>query len=223
LPKIRSAKTSAGPKQAGVHGAAGPSSPGLNRIKIQLDAIKRSRPINALGFMSVQPHAGSSLIVRQMARLYADCGIRTLLVEANVRELTMHGTSAQSGRSEDRGQHRHTTRQVIEPAGPGLAVTTLSACYDHNNNLVPEAVERLLSQEQSPFGLILFDFAPLENSPAILDFCGRLDGILLVCDRGKTSAAHLSDAAASLQLAGAELIGVIVNRVEAGAWQDGTS
>jgi len=216
VPKIEADKVSKKSKQTDMRGAPALLSAALNRIKIQLDATRKSRPINALGFVSVRPHTGSSSVARHLARLYADGGIRTLLVEANVRELTMYAAPAQPGRSGERRQHVHAMHQVMEPAGSRLAITTLSTCYDQNNNLIPQAVDRLLSQEHSPFGLILFDFAALACSTAVLDFSDRLDGFVLVSDWQTTSATDLAEAAAALQIAGAALLGVVVNRAEAG-------
>jgi Mrp family chromosome partitioning ATPase len=49
-----------------------------------------------------------------------------------------------------------------------------------------------------------------------LAFCAHLDAFLLVCERETTPLDLLASAAATLQTAGGELLGVIVNKVRPG-------
>jgi uncharacterized protein involved in exopolysaccharide biosynthesis len=61
-----------------------PSEP-LRHIKIQIDLARLSKPIHSIGIVAVQAGAGSTSIARNLGALFAGAGVRTLLVEASLR------------------------------------------------------------------------------------------------------------------------------------------
>ena len=110
-----------------------------------------------------------------------------------------------------------TLREAItQPAGTGLSILTVGRSPDGAIDLLNSArMEALLSELLEIFEIIILDSAPVQVSNALI-LGGLAEKTIFVTRRDWTTHSQASYAVKQLQLYGADIAGVIFNRVGAG-------
>lgn len=198
---------------------ADPLSPVSEAFRVLRTNIRYSsvdRPLQVLLVTSTGPLEGKSLVAANLALALAQAGLRTALVDADLRRPRQHRLfglypkegltgALLAGSTDGRLQPTEVEGLVLLPAG----------------EKPPNPVELLGSQRMREMGEELrrsFDAVVVDSPPALIGadaavLAQMADGVLLVVDAGQTRRDAARQAVESLRQVGANLIGVVLNRV----------
>jgi capsular exopolysaccharide synthesis family protein len=101
-----------------------------------------------------------------------------------------------------------SARLAVLPAGPVPAAS--------GDLLVSEAMDKLLDTVITRYDVVIFDSSPLLEATDAAALAAQVRGALLVVDGHRTRRARLNEAVIRLALAGADTVGVVLNRSDRG-------
>jgi polysaccharide biosynthesis transport protein len=101
-----------------------------------------------------------------------------------------------------------SARLAVLPAGPVPA--------NPSDLLASEAMDKLLDMVWHRYDVVILDSSPLLTATDAAALAARTRGALLVVDSRRSRRARLSEAVTRLGLAGAETVGVVLNRADRG-------
>ncbi|MGV7210611.1 chain length determinant protein tyrosine kinase EpsG [Oxalobacteraceae bacterium A2-2] len=182
------------------------------RSQLMLRWMARGR--KALAVVAVGADDGSDLLAANLAVVFSQLGERTLLVDANLRQPSLHGVFGL-------------------PAGPGLsdvlagrAAPTVASRIDGllslsvltAGTLPPNPLELLsrpqfaqLNQElEAAYDVVLYHAAPFTLGSDALAVGARAGGVLLVARSNQTLLADAGLVTDELKQAGAEVVGAVM-------------
>ena len=175
----------------------------------------RNDPV-ALQFVASQPHEGTSLIARQFATFAAEADAGSaLLVNCTIgqdapKRLQGKGTlptlmdaylangDIATAIAQDNVTPGLHTAVLCDPGGAAL----------HRN---PESLPAVLSQLRKRYHFVILDTPPLEQ-PVSLLFPRNCDGVVLVLEAERTSAAASETTIEAIERAGGKILGFVFNK-----------
>jgi len=168
-----------------------------------------------LAIVSPQAGEGRSWLAANLATVFAQVGMRTLLIDADMRNPRQHllfnldnsaGLSALlSGRAgKDVAKRVHPDlRLFVVPAGP---------VPPNPQELIARPVfDVVLERFHSQFDLILMDTPPAADTADAYLLAARADAAVMLVRRHHTRAAQVSTAMEGFNLSGTSVIGTVVN------------
>src|SRR4051812_16966823 len=187
-----------------------------------IDADKRS-----ILFTSALESEGKSTTLAQLARAYAAQGQRILVIDGDLRRPSMHKrlnlgyepTLGLGGALQGMYAWRDaivpvpsTQNLSVLPAGEGPAKKTAG--------LVKRGIDKPIPPPTPEYNLVLVDAPPLFGCAETLQMSVAVDSVVLVARASHTSGKLVMSAIANLQRFRGNLLGVILNRVDARNQQD---
>jgi polysaccharide biosynthesis transport protein len=212
----------------------------IRSLRVSLRFLGLESPVKVVLVTSALPSDGKSTVAANLAHSYAESGVRTLLVSADLRrpkveklasistgsglvELLDEMASARVSQRQDRISRGREERLLIGAAG------ITSYCNDDAPNLwvlpagqrVANPVEILGSAVAKEFFVrASLDFdAVIVDSPPVLAVADAVvlsqfvDGVVVVTSLGKTQRAALGRSVEVLRNGQANLLGLVLNRV----------
>ena len=163
---------------------------------------------------SPEPGQGKSTVVANLGIAVAQIGIDTIIVDADLRRPMQHEIFGVENR---RGL---STRLVvgdssIEPVPTGYPQLRLlpSGPVPHNSTeILHIRFQSVVDELRGSGATVLVDSSPLLPISDARVIAPVMDGVLLVLDAGTQKPAELRSAIEKLELSGAKLIGVVLNR-----------
>lgn len=188
----------------------------LLRTNIQVADV--DKPVKMLLVTSPNPGEGKSVTAANLAVAMAQAGLRTVLIDADLRRPSEHRLFHMTN---DRGL---TTGLVqLDPSLDGyVRETEIENLYlITSGNLPPNPVEllaskrmqRLLESLQDYSDVIILDTPPCLPLADAVVLARRVDGVLLVLDAGNTRREAAIKAKEAIERAGGRILGVVLNRV----------
>ncbi|WP_373231290.1 CpsD/CapB family tyrosine-protein kinase [Cohnella sp.] len=183
------------------------------RTNTQSTATKS--PIRMVCVTSCNQGEGKSMTAANLAISYAQQGMKTLLIDADMRSPVLHKTFNIANRaglslflSHPGALDQVSTETRVEnlsllPAGPVLA--------NHIELLSSSRMEALLKEALSGFDRIVIDtppILPITDAQIVAALC---DGVLLVVKVANSRKADLVNAKSKLEQVKANLLGVVLN------------
>ena len=189
------------------------------RTNIQFSTV--DHPARTLMVTSPSPSEGKSVMLANLAVVMAQSGLKTILVDTDLRRPVQHrifGITNRNGLS----------NAVLEPDVPiterlqetsieGLSLLSSGSLPPNPAELLAsERMSRIISELKEIADLVLFDSPPtlVVADAAILG--SRMDGAILVNDSGNTRTAESRRAADELRRVRVNLLGVVLNRMPLG-------
>lgn len=169
----------------------------------------------AVTVASLTGSVGRRLIASNLAIASAQAGVQTLLVDADLRQPTLHNlfdTADTSGLSTFlAGRQPQPAIQSID-AIPGLSFLPAGPVPPNPAELLAR-LDALLPvlRAESRAELLLINAPPLDAADDLYVIAAAAPAVLVITRRHFTSARALTAAAARLQLAGANIIGSVLN------------
>ena len=169
----------------------------------------------AVTVASLTSSVGRRLIASNLAIASAQAGVRTLLIDADLRNpalQSLFGTSDSVGLSTLlAGRQTGPVAQAIE-AIPGLEFLPAGPVPPNPTELLGK-LERVLPVLRAETGadLVLINAPPLDSAEDLYVIAAAAPAVLVVTRRHYTQARPLIAAAERLQLAGATIIGSVLN------------
>jgi capsular exopolysaccharide synthesis family protein len=195
----------------------------LLRANLQFAALER--PLRTLLVTSAAAGDGKSTTAANLAVVLAQAGQRVLLVDADLRRPTQHqvfGLPNRSGLTTLLLEEERPAASVcLRTRVAGLSVLPSGALPPNPGELLGSArMRRRLAELRELADVVVIDSPPTlpVSDPALL--AGQADGTLLVVNAQRTRGQQAAQAVATLQQAGATLMGAVLNRAkrEGGAY-----
>ncbi len=192
----------------------------FRKLRTSLGFLGVEVPLRTILVTSPGPTEGKTTIAVNLAAAFAFGGLRTLLVEADLRRPSLHVIF------EMRGTKGLTTAIVGQISSaeavastdvPNLSVMLAGAIPPNPVELLgSEQMSELLEKMKKQFDVLIVDSPPLipVADPAVL--ASRCDGVLLVARAGKTDRQRLSDSSQIVERVGGRLLGIVLNFVRRG-------
>jgi protein-tyrosine kinase len=170
-------------------------------------------PARSIVFAGCDGSEGCTQVVREFAEALASMGLRTLLVDADMRtgglttKLAPRGgdlskLAAGGGDPEDAPWGEGSLTIVPSPVG----------LVDKENFLRSPSLAAWLDRQQQRYDYVLLDVPPLERFADALLVSTLCDGVVLVVQPGHTNLQAVVRARERAARAGARLLGMVLNR-----------
>jgi non-specific protein-tyrosine kinase len=186
------------------------------RTNIQYSAV--DTPIKTLLITSAGPGEGKSTLASNLAVVMAQAGLRTLLVDADLRRPSVHkifGLSNQEGLTkalvqDDLGLAGNLRLPDVE----NLRVLTSGPIPPNPSELLgSHRMAALLESLKQDADLIVIDSPPALAVTDASVLAGKVDGVILVVESGQTRRDMALKAKEQLQQVGAHVLGAALNKL----------
>lgn len=194
-----------------------PISEAYRTIRTNIQFAGVDKPMQAIIVTSATPHEGKSTVIASLAIVLAQAGKKTLLMDCDFRNSTQHKLFGL--------ENKGTTNYVAT----GEPLENLLQAADQENLTVlpsgpvpPNPSEILTSQKfvvlleklKKEYDYILLDTPPVLPVTDASALSAKADGVLLVVASNEISPSEAKLAKTRLELAGAKIIGCVLNKVD---------
>jgi capsular exopolysaccharide synthesis family protein len=177
------------------------------------------RPPRSLLITSSRPNEGKTTVALNLAISLAQLGQRVLLIDGDLRRPSVHKAF---GIQDENGLVRYLTggadwRACVRATSqPGLDVLVCGPLPPNPAELLSSVRMRALVAEASiEYGMVVSDSPPLLNVADGRILATMVEGMVLVVEGGGTSREMVRRSQAAAQHVGANLIGVVLNKLDA--------
>lgn len=202
-------------RDADPHSHAGEA---LRQLRTNLRFVNVDNPPRAIVVTSPNPGEGKSTVASMLARVLADAGTDTVLIDADLRRPTVsdvYDIDGSVGLSQvlagdvelkDALQKVTTERLLVLPAG---------RVPPNPSELVGSERMRALIETLRETHMVIIDAPPILPVTDAGLLAHAADGALLVTVQGKTTKDHLQVSVGALERINARLLGSVINRASA--------
>ena len=197
---------------------------GMRRLRTNLQYVGLAEGARAVVVTSPMPGDGKSSIAANLALTLVDSGLRTLLVDADLRrpsvaeylDLEDHVglTAVLIGRA--------SLADVVQEWGPsGLSVLVAGDLPPNPSELLgSRAMVDLLAQMTQQYDFVVFDTPPVQPVTDAVALAKGVDGVLMVVDSRRTRQADLRKSLDAFKRVHAHVLGIVLNKVNRAADRD---
>jgi tyrosine-protein kinase Etk/Wzc len=186
------------------------------RTNIQFSRI--DSPLKTVVITSSAPSEGKSTTVANLAITTALMGVKTLLVDADLRRPVVHslfGLEREPGMINMLAE-KLPLEKVVRPSGiESLDILTCGAIPPNPSELLnTQRMRDLIAALSAKYDLVLFDSPPVLT---VTDTCvlgSRVEGVVLVVNSHATDRRALNRAQILLKNVKANVLGAVLNRIE---------
>jgi uncharacterized protein involved in exopolysaccharide biosynthesis/Mrp family chromosome partitioning ATPase len=192
----------------------------LRKARTEISLAETSRPIKFLGLTAASNDSSKSAVASNLATLYSMSGLKTLVIDADVRQPTM--TTRLLGPSGALGKPCQDPIRLNIVRAPGRPFDVLpSSVVDAKHLLAPRNMETLLSEltdcdlaayELAAYDIVIVDLPTLASGADMLMVGSVLDGVVMVAEWGKTHVETLRELVRTLQASRAPVLGVLLTK-----------
>jgi capsular exopolysaccharide synthesis family protein len=200
-----------------------PRSHSIRILQTNLTGLKERGAI-AVAVTSPNPGEGRTSIAVNLAIAMAHSGVRTLLVDADLQNHTVaqwlsldNSVGLTSILARERSPEEGTQHWVTQLWGDRTVdvVTAGPRVANPTELLASPPMTDFLTYASDRYQAIVIDTPPLLQSTVGTVLAAKLDGALLVADSTRTKERHVTEALGRLRMAGANVLGVVLNRAGA--------
>jgi capsular exopolysaccharide synthesis family protein len=217
--KAVAAGSTASPALCTVHLPKGQSSEAFRLVRTALFFGARSGNMKIIQVTSPDQGDGKSTVSANLAVAIAQSGRKTLLIDADMRRPTVHRLF---GLSNDFG----TADVIAEQLDPADAIhksqvsnLSIMVCGPRPHNpaelLASHQFDEFLSWARDNYDFVIIDTPPLLAVSDPGNVASRVDGVMLALRLGKRARAKGNEARDILERVGANILGIIINGVNA--------
>ena len=197
-----------------------PHSPVTESYRIIRSRIRfkpTDKPTRSIMVTSSMPEEGKSVTAANLAVVFAQANFRTVIVDADLRHPALHDVfelnnevglgdmlSSTDIKSEDCIQDTSVNNLKILTSGMPI--------LDPSERLGSERMKQILDELKSVAEVIIVDSPPVLVYADAIVLSGRLDGVIMVIQAGKSTRAAITQTLFDLQNANANLLGSIFNQ-----------
>lgn len=196
---------------------AAPKSPVTEQFKTVRTNIKfaqTDKPIKSVVITSSGPSEGKSTLSSNLAVAFAQSGMRTLLVDADMRRPVVHSTfdlENTRGLSTLLSVRRLSLQDVTQDTEiPNLSVMTSGPKAPNPSELLSsQRMRRVIELLEQQYDFIIFDMPPLINVTDAQIISNQVDGVILSVKEGVTEKPLLTKAVNLLRQVDANVLGTV--------------
>lgn len=195
----------------------------VTALKSGLVKSAKQDGIRLIGVTSALPEEGKSTLAANLAAAFALSSFKALIIDADVHNSVISqtlGAGAKKGLLEVLKGEAQLSECVIARRGAGPDVLPLvkdKQAPVSYNWLSSESMVSLLNTLKDEYHFIVMDMPPLTPIADGLAISSMLDGVLLAVEWGKTPRDLLADVTYGLNLADANILGVVLTKVDESA------
>jgi polysaccharide biosynthesis transport protein len=200
---------------------------GIKTLKTAISLAGRTRPIRCIAVTSALPNEGKTTICSNLATLFAVSGVRTLLIDGDLRNASLTralAPTAECGLVDAITGSAELSKCIVPANDRGLDLLPAfgsSPAPFPEDILGSEQAQSLLRDLQTTYDIILIELPPLAASLDGIAVGSLLDATVLVAEYGKTPLPVLSETLYLLRNAQAEVLGVALNKIDTSTVQYG--
>lgn len=180
------------------------------------------KKIKTLSITSAGPSEGKSTVSGNIAVTFANQGLKTLLIDADMRRPTIHATFGLQNRNGlvdllTQSESEEEAKQAIrETKIENLSVLPSGPIPPNASELLSsKRMVNLLKGLSEVFDMIIFDLPPLTSVTDAQIVASRTDATILVTPYGVAKKGMLLEARGLLEKVNANVIGAVMNEVPA--------
>lgn len=198
-----------------------PATESYRGLRTNLQFASMGKDLKSVVVTSSGPGEGKSTTVMNLGVVLAQSGQRVILVDADLRRPTLHKLGGLNNRA-------GLTNMLIADAGvevfaycqktdiPSLLVVPTGPLPPNPADVLNSLrMGEIIKQLASRADIVLIDTPPLVFSDAQI-VSGIVDGCLVVTQAGRTRSNDLRDVVQALEQTGANIVGIVVNRINFG-------
>lgn len=189
---------------------------GFDRLRSALTVAQDRRGFTSVVLASPVAGDGRTFIASRLARDVARSGRDTLLVDADTLgpQLAEHfDLPDEVGLSTVLAGEVGLDEAMQAVEGLELTVLTWGAADGAGGELLTtDRVRKLVPALREGFGLVLIDCGPASLAPDVQTLAHEVDAALVVACLGHSTRAEFEDLLQQLRIAGADIVGVVINR-----------
>ncbi|HEV2953498.1 MAG TPA: polysaccharide biosynthesis tyrosine autokinase [Candidatus Dormibacteraeota bacterium] len=198
-----------------------PAAEGYKRLRTNLLFSGLDTQLQVIVVTSTRSGEGKSRTSSNLAAVLAAAGHQTLLIDADFRRPSQRrilGVVKSGGLSEVVLGHQTAPEAVLQPLSelPNLWFLSSGSRPPNPSELLGSGrMKSLLNDFRTRFGYIVIDTPPINVVTDSAVLATHADGTLLVVEHCKTTRGALVHAKRQLEMVGARIIGVVVNKHKA--------
>jgi capsular exopolysaccharide synthesis family protein len=218
IPNIKSASVVERDLQSHLHPTSSPAE-GFRTLRAAISLAKNADKLRVLAFTSTIPSEGKSLVASNFAIVTSQTGLKTLLVDADLRRPSVHKafqlqspvglTAYLAGRTDNMGEFIHTTEV------PNLDVICCGAVPPNPSELIgSNRMVRFLEEAARRYDRVILDCPPVSAVSDPLIVGAMADGMIFVTKFNKIRREHAQRSVQRIQDAGIHLVGLVLNDID---------
>ncbi len=176
------------------------------------------RNVRSLLLTSAAPAEGKSTAIIHLAIAHAEQGKRTLIIDADLRRLSIHrklNLNGSRGLSNALLGELEWRSAVVGPEHwPELRVLPAGTASRRASDLIGSLMIDILDQAGKEFDLILVDAPPLLGFAETMQVATAVDGVVVMARAGQTSRRAVATVLATLKRLRANTVGLVLNEVD---------
>lgn len=185
-----------------------PATEAYRVIRTSIQFAQAGKELKTLAVTSCTPNEGKSMTVDNLAVVLTQAGKSVLLLDCDMRNPTVHknfGLSNKLGLS--------SCISMDTPLSAAVQATKVDNLYALTSGVIPPNPSELLQEAGEIYDYVLIDLPPVLPVADALVLGAVVDGVVLVIGSGEVKVDLARDVKKQLQHAGANILGVVLNKV----------
>ena len=199
------------------HDPKSPAAEAYKVIRTSIQFAKAGNSLKTIAITSCTPDEGKSTTAANLAIVLTQTGKRVLLMDCDMRNPTVHKNfklSNKVGLSSCISLGTALAEAVQETEIENLDALTSGVIPPNPSELLgSERMQHILARAQEEYDYVLLDTPPVLPVTDTLVLGSLVDGLILVLDSGEVKVEMARDVKNQLMHAGANILGVVLNKV----------
>ncbi len=194
-----------------------PAAEAYRVIRTSIQFAQAGKPLKKLMLTSCTPDEGKSTTVANLAVVLTQNGSKVLLMDCDMRNPTVHKKfklSNKVGLSSCISMGTSLEEAVQKTSVENLYVLTSGVIPPNPSELLSsERMQDILEQAEEAFDYVLIDTPPVLPVADALIMAAQADGVIMLLESGGVKVELARDVKEQLLNAGANILGVVLNKV----------
>ena len=194
-----------------------PATEAYRVIRTSIQFAQAGKELKTLAVTSCTPNEGKSTTIANLAVVLTQAGKSVLIIDCDMRNSTVHknfNLSNKVGLSSCISMGTALSDAVQKTSIEGLYALTGGVIPPNPSELLgSERMRELLQEAREIYDYVLIDLPPVLPVADALILGAVVDGVVMVIDSGEVKVDLARDVKKQLQHAGANILGVVLNKV----------
>ena len=218
IPNVKSTSVVERDLQAHLHPTSS-SAEGFRTLRAAVSLTKNSEKLRVISVTSTIPSEGKSLVASNFAIVTAQTGLRTLLVDADLRRPSVHKAfqlQSPVGLSAYLAERVNSISEISHSTEvPNLDVVCCGATPSNPSELISsKRMVQFLDEASQHYDRVVLDCPPVSAVADPLVVGAMADGVIFVTKFNKIRREHAVRSVQRIQDAGIHIIGLVLNDID---------
>ncbi len=191
----------------------------FERVVAEIHIRKQRDNLKTFMICGCEPSVGSTTVSINLAISMANSGWKTLLIDADMRKRAKHKRLTDgnekgfadflTGKAQLNEVIIPTNTEGLDYVASGVSDASIMGMFCSTN------AEKFLTEVKAQYDYIIFDMPSLSTAFDASVMAAQIDGTVLVTKQSTGTIKFIKEAKAKLTTAGANILGIVVNKVDA--------